>query len=589
MEKINQKLENFILILFIIIILIFSYSFAVKNGWHLSTNESLQFWFSKSIAATISRIDHNLYGYVGFNKIYNFLMNYETINDEILNKAREIKDVSSSGIFTMSELDVGYQDYIYLAFLIFGYSVSSLLNLYFVILILSITLFYLSFRKNNISKIILLIFLLSFLLILPAAERFSYNVGVIYSIRFMTLLAVLPLIHICFFTFNLKKINKNSLSQILSVLMQSIILIFLYYVRTTLIWAFLLLLFFLILNIIFSIIEIRKNNNFKVSAFKIFFEKSKVLVLFFIILFISKIFMEYRLNPIYKERNEGSHVVSHSIYLGLALHPEIRKSYTDERPFNYDLSYNFFCERKFIDYHYKNDQKIKYFVRKSFCGDSNILKNILIYYLKYLDYPSNDQDGFSASFKWLKENGKDEYQLFDIKKNKLSNYKNCFTWFRTHGGAEKFSTKTDKTLECNGTRFLWGKSDKILNGIVKSAIINFPSEVLELTFIIKPLRFIITYFKHYFKSDLKNSLLTFLIFLYCAWLLKKSTLEEIKNSFTILILVLVFSLSISIFTYSNPFIIGAQSLILTMFIYFSIICFLFFLYKKLKLLVAYGE
>ena len=51
--------------------------------------------------------------------------------------------------------------------------------------------------------------------------------------------------------------------------------------------------------------------------------------------------------------------MSHSIYLGLALHPEIRKSYTDERPFSNDLSYNFFCERKFIDYHYKNDQKIK--------------------------------------------------------------------------------------------------------------------------------------------------------------------------------------------------------------------------------------
>ena len=198
------KFNDTIFILLVFIIIGLAFSLTIKNDWHISTHGSMHVWFAKNIAATISSMEHDLGGYVGFNKILHFFLNYPTINDDILNQALELQDVDSDGIFTMVELDIGYQDYSRVAFSLFGYSISSLLYLYFIILIISVGLYYFTFRENNVAKVILLIFLLSFLLLVPAAGRLGPNVAVIYSCRFMTILAILPLIHICLSALNSK-------------------------------------------------------------------------------------------------------------------------------------------------------------------------------------------------------------------------------------------------------------------------------------------------------------------------------------------------------------------------------------------------
>ena len=204
LEKFLKFNNSFFLILVLIIVSV-AYILAIKNGEQISTLGSHTTWFSETLAATISQIEYNLNGYVGFNKIYYFLLNHETINDDILNQARLLKDVGSDGIFTVNT-DLGYQNYSLLAFSLFGYSISSLFYLYFTILIVSVCLYILAFKNDNIYKVILLIFLLSFLLMVPAAERLGSNIAVIYSYRFMTLLAILPLIHICLYTLDF---NKN--------------------------------------------------------------------------------------------------------------------------------------------------------------------------------------------------------------------------------------------------------------------------------------------------------------------------------------------------------------------------------------------
>ena len=579
------KFNNSFFLLLVLIIISFAYILAIKNGSLISTQGSHVGWFSSTLAATISRMEYNLNGYVGFNKILYFLLNYETINDDILKQARLLKDVDSDGIFTVNT-DLGYQNYSLLAFSLFGYSISSLLYLYFTTLIVSVCLYILAFKNNNIYKVILLIFLLSFLLMVPAAERLGVNVAVIYSYRFMTLLAILPLIHICLYALDFNKnINTKNFFSVFSVIVQSLILVSIYHIRSTVIWMFILLFFILFINIFIVIKDNRKaaHQSFKVLLIN-FAKKSKFIFIVFFIFFIIKIIVAITIDPIYKEKNMGSHIVSHSIYLGLAIHPEIRKVYTDERDINVDEYYDNFCKEKFIKNHYVQGEIIKYHIRKRVCEDLLYSKEIFRYVVTYLAYQDNDQDAYSASFKWLRENGKDEYQLFDINPDEYSNYHSTYSWFKTHGGGELFGPLNNLKSNYSYMKFSFGDAEKILRKVVKSVLVTHPFQVFELTFIIKPIRFLYSYFKYYLKIDIMTLIVTVTTLIYCVFLLRKSSFINIKSFSGILSLIMLFAMIPSIVTYSNPYIIAAQSLILTMCIYYLIAMLLLYLCKKLNII-----
>ena len=578
------KFNNSLFFLLVFIIIGVAYILAIKNGSHISTLGSHAFWFAQILTTTISQMEYNLNGYVGFNKIFYFLLNSETINDDILNQARLLKDVDSNGILIPQDTDLGYQNYSLLAFSLFGYSISSLLYLYFTILIVSVCLYILAFKNNNIYKVILLIFLLSFLLMVPAAERLGTNVEVIYSYRFMTLLAILPLIHICLSTLDFNKnINTKFFFPVFAVIVQSLILVLIYHVRSTIIWMFIFLLFILFINIFIVAKDNRKagHQSFKVLLIN-FAKKSKFIFIIFLIFFITKIIVASTLHPIYKEKNAGSHVVWFSIYKGLALHPDIRKVYTDERDINVDERYDNFCREKLIKNHYAQGEIIKYHIRKRVCEDFLYSKTIFNYVITYLAYKPNDKDAYSASFKWLKENGKDEYQLFDINPDEYSNYYSEFTWFKTHGGGELFGSANDPGTMRSVLKFSFGESEKILSKVVKSALVTHPFQVFQLTFIIKPIRFLYLYFNHYFKIGIMTLILTAITLIYCVFLLRKSSSINIKIFFGILSLTMLFAMIPPIVVYSDAYIIVVQSLILTMCIYYLITMLFLNLSKKQK-------
>ena len=67
------KIDDIFYLGLILIIIIVTYLIGIENDWHISTQGSLPFWFAKNIAATISQMEHNLGGYVGYNKILFFL------------------------------------------------------------------------------------------------------------------------------------------------------------------------------------------------------------------------------------------------------------------------------------------------------------------------------------------------------------------------------------------------------------------------------------------------------------------------------------------------------------------------------------
>ena len=211
-------------------------------------------------------------------------------------------------------------------------------------------------------------------------------------------------------------------------------------------------------------------------------------------------------------------------------------------------------------------------------------KEIFKYAVKYIAYQANDQDAYSATFKWLRENGKDEYQLFDINPDEYSNYYNLFTWFKTHGGEEVFGPFSNSIARNNVTKYSFGDAEKILSKVIKNVLVTHPFQVFELTFIIKPIRFLYSYFGYYLKIDIMTLIVTVTTLIYCVFLLRKSSFINIKSFSGILSLIMLFAMIPSIVTYSNPYIIAAQSLILTMCIYYLIAMLLLYLYEKLNII-----
>ena len=106
----------------------------------------------------------------------------------------------------------------------------------------------------------------------------------------------------------------------------------------------------------------------------------------------------------------------------------------------------------------------------------------------------------------------------------------------------------------------------------------------ELTFIIKPIRFLYLYFNHYFKIGIMTLILTAITLIYCVFLLRKSSFINIKIFFGILSLIMLFAMIPPIVVYSSAYIIATQSLILTICIYYLIAMLLLYLCKKLNII-----
>ena len=135
---------------------------AIENDMHKTTHASLHGWMANSISTAISSAEYDLDGGRGYNDIRKILFQHGTIDDDIIEQVLVLDNVSSSGIHTSMEVDVGFSYYCKLAFYLFGYSVASLLYLYFLFLVLSIILFLIAFRNNDAALVFLVVFLLAY-------------------------------------------------------------------------------------------------------------------------------------------------------------------------------------------------------------------------------------------------------------------------------------------------------------------------------------------------------------------------------------------------------------------------------------------
>ena len=152
------------LAIFLVMVTTFSFtnneSFTINEKAQASKTEQF-LYFSRYLGAAITSAKYERTGYVGYRAVQNAIRNAPVADNDVLNKASSIADPSSTYLYTMLSVDVGFIDYCRLAFSLFGTHIDSLLYLYISIFCLSLILFFFEFRSIKLANIILMLFVVA--------------------------------------------------------------------------------------------------------------------------------------------------------------------------------------------------------------------------------------------------------------------------------------------------------------------------------------------------------------------------------------------------------------------------------------------
>lgn len=549
-------LPRFYSIIIIVLLFLQTYRFADTEINRLTLGEPIA-WYLQSMCGAITSLNYGRGGYVCYKNVYEKLKNVGWTEKKIdaaevkrtFQQILLIKDPGRDGFDTVGGTDTGFIDYCRLAFLLFGYKTEGLFYLYFILSFISIALFFITFRKNSAAIFTLIIFLLAHFIAVSGVDRV---IGSIHSYRFITVLAILPLIHILMLSLFNRPLTFFSFA---GAVIQSLAVVFILWIRNSILW----IVVFLICLTIFRIfagryrqIPLTQRIN---KMWPIF------IALFFVLLF--KITTPHILDPEYKKETSGTsrHVFWHSIYLGLALHPEIRGNYStgvyDHK--HYGINRGERVHGPVCSDEYMQGHPAKVAVKTWLCADRQRWLFEIIYAVKHpIEYQPNDQDGLSAAFKWLYDRGRSEYELFNFQPEDDVDYKKAFPhWFRNGSVMNK-----KRSVFIQGD-FQWGRYDSILKDVVKDVVRNQPLQVAQNLFIDKPVRFLQACFRYFSATSLP---IWFLLIVVVHFYMIE--IEQFRNEiFQVLKLVIrlfIFSLIPVFVAYPGDYLIADSILILTM-------------------------
>jgi len=441
-----------------------------------------------SICGVIAELKYGLPRYICPKEIYREIeketfvrsRTYNTTNKAMW-EATLLKNVNSKErISSGGAAGPGYADYAYLAFVLFGLSIGSLVWLYFLILCISVIVFWLTFKRNPIGPLVLAVFLLSHYMIVKALPHISAQLGSVLNYRFIPVLIILPLIHILMVSLLSKRFSGRTL---IGILIQSVIILFILWVRGSVIWAVALLACAVVTKIFLNGWKLRfplKKVSQEGSAG--IFDTMRKMQLWPMVLFLSMFLLLIVGKPFILEEQRkvsGStdyHPIWHSIYVGLALQPDIRKDYGtaiyDHE--SYGRSRGEKVHRIVCSDEHMQGNPMKVAVKTWLCADAHRGLFEVIYANRHpIEYTPRDQDAFNASFKWLYDHGVSEYELFNFRPEEGVDYKPHFKWF-------------NQSPDMN---FNWVRHDAILKDVIKDVVRTHPYQVAQNIFIDKPVRY----------------------------------------------------------------------------------------------------
>lgn len=339
MRFIKKNHKNLIYIFLILGILTSTFMQAKEKGMHQTLPEAVSRHVN-SLGIAISELRYGLRGYQGYRRVLNtlsdngitkdtaVLSNYDKTFEAVLKdpnilnraigKAVSVADAASEGKYYLFREDKGLVDYYKLAFRVFGYKIESFFCLYFLFLILSISMFFIVFYKRLDLLYLLLLFICGHFIIAAATPMVGIELQTVHNPRFLPVLAVLPSIHLGLMVLGMHRFSKK---VFICALVQAAILIFVIHIRTSTVYQVMFLgLLFLLASLWFWV----KNRHIGKYVFnRIHFWP---LVIVFIGIFLLKAHLVINLQYPYTPATE-KHYFWYTVYLGLAAHPESMSKY----------------------------------------------------------------------------------------------------------------------------------------------------------------------------------------------------------------------------------------------------------------------
>ena len=210
--------------------------------------------------------------------------------------------------------DLGFVDYVRISFYLFGYRMQSLYYTYFLLFGISATAYLYAFRFRPAVLMLLISTCVAQIFLLSSDLFASHNLGSIADPRVLSVLAVVPGLHL-----GCSMLNRlpPSYGNVILAIVQSLILIFALWVRASAVWAVLAV---VVLGSSLAICGLSRRR------FKLVLIWAAGILLAGLTLHL--IWVTTALHPIYKNKGEISHhVFWHAVFYQLQFHPQWNKKY----------------------------------------------------------------------------------------------------------------------------------------------------------------------------------------------------------------------------------------------------------------------
>ena len=476
------------------------------------------------------------------------IFKFPSLNQVIL-QALKLQNVARDGAHTLrGQFSPGLVDYYSLSFLLFGYQFQSLLYFYFLLLAIQGLIFFVQFRDADHIITMQILFLIAHYMTLTALRFPGHQLDAPNNYRFLPVLAILPMLHLCLLSLYQRKVNTP---VVLGAIAQALLLAFIIQCRTSAYWV---LVPVACVAVWPTYLQARRRksqvlaiNNAPPAPHWLlhsFATSWWPVLLVFAMVFSMGSFYRSQLAAVYLEDpNAAAHPFWHNVFMGLALQPDIRLEYTGMVPD--DIS----------------DRSKK---------ENSIISKLKSFYFKYTyEGHASDQFSFVAVAKRYAILGKDPKSVF---------------------GA---SARINK----DGVAFDWGEAqasvyDREVGKLVWEVVLKYPGVVLEQVFIAKPVLFSWYYLTCYipFKYEcafwggrnnhLTEPLALLVIFTglaYALLLARKNPGASVHGVLGLVLLSFGCSLIPSLLIYPEPWIIGDAVVALTLcqlflvFLFFRII------------------
>jgi len=210
--------------------------------------------------------------------------------------------------------DLGFVDYVRLSFLVFGHKIQSLYYTYFLIFGVSAAVFLWTFRSRPALLMLLVITSVAQNILLVSNLFASHNLGSISDSRFLSIMAIVPGLHLGGLLLDR---SPPSIINVASAIVQSIILVFAFWIRASAIWVILAVAVFAGLITISGLLK-RRNELRRVWCLGILLA----------VLAVHTLWVTTALHPIYRSEGEISHhVFWHAVFYQLQFHPRWNERY----------------------------------------------------------------------------------------------------------------------------------------------------------------------------------------------------------------------------------------------------------------------